>query len=81
MSRICVERCVCFDRSFTELLAVADRTGATTVEALQEEVEFGLACRICNPYVRRMLQTRETTFSEILQEDPILVQLTRARRR
>lgn len=72
MSRICVDRCVCFDRSFAELLAVADATGATTLEALQEETAFGLACRICNPYVRRMLRTRETSFSELLVDEGLV---------
>jgi hypothetical protein len=80
VSRICVDRCVCFDRSFVELLQVADATGATTVEALQEETDFGLACRICNPYVRRMLQTRETTFSELLVDER-LVTIGRSRSR
>lgn len=67
--RICVDRCVCFDRPFAELLAIAKKTSSTTLEALQEETEFGLACRICNPYVRRMLKTGQTTFSEILTDD------------
>ena len=80
MSRICVDRCVCFDRSFADLLRVADATGATTLEALQEETDFGLACRICNPYVRRMLRTRETTFSELLVDDG-LVSIGRSRSR
>ncbi|MDP2345955.1 MAG: (2Fe-2S)-binding protein [Deltaproteobacteria bacterium] len=69
MSRICVDRCVCFARPFDELLAIARRTGANTLEALQEETQFGLACRICNPYVRRMLRTGETVFTEILSDD------------
>ncbi len=66
--RVCVDRCVCFARPFEELLEIARRTGATTLEALQEETQFGLACRICNPYVRRMLNTGETTFHDILTE-------------
>lgn len=68
MSRICVDRCVCFARPFDELLAIARSTGATTFEELQEETQFGLACRICNPYVRRMLRTGETVFHEILSD-------------
>ncbi len=76
MSQICIDRCVCFDRPFEELLRIADETGAATLEALQEETAFGLACRICNPYVRRMLSTRETTFSELIIDDG-LVQIGR----
>lgn len=66
--KICVDRCVCFDRPFAELLKVARATGATTLEDLQEETDFGLACRICNPYVRRMLRTGETTFDVLLND-------------
>ena len=66
--KVCVDRCVCFDRSFVDLLAVARREGVTTLEELQEATDFGLACRICNPYVRRMLRTGETTFSVLLSD-------------
>jgi NAD(P)H-nitrite reductase large subunit len=66
--KVCVDRCVCFDRSFVELQTIAQLQGLTTLEALQEETDFGLACRICNPYVRRMLRTGETTFSVLLSE-------------
>jgi hypothetical protein len=80
VSQICIDRCVCFDRPFADLLRIADETGATTLEALQEETAFGLACRICNPYVRRMLTTRETLFTELLLDDG-LVHLGRGRAR
>ena len=66
--KLCVDRCVCFDRPFAELLTIARATGANTVEDLQEETEFGLACRICNPYVRRMLRTGQTTFDVLLSD-------------
>ena len=67
-SRVCVDRCVCFRRSFQELLQIAKSTGAATLEDLQEETAFGLSCRICNPYVRRMLITGETEFHELIDE-------------
>jgi hypothetical protein len=66
--RACVDRCVCFRRPFTDLLQIAKKTGARTLEELQEETEFGMACRLCNPYVRRMLVTGETSFEELLDE-------------
>jgi NAD(P)H-nitrite reductase large subunit len=66
--KVCVDRCVCFDRPFVDLLAVARAHDIVTLEALQEETDFGLACRICNPYVRRMLRTGQTTFAELLNE-------------
>lgn len=75
MSRICIDRCVCFARPFPELYAIAQTMKAKsptstmpTLDELQEETAFGLACRICNPYVRRMLRTGETSFDVLLTE-------------
>jgi len=69
MSRLHIDRCVCFQRSFAALKDVAVRTGATSLEVLQEETEFGLACRMCHPYVRAMLKTGAVVFHEILEDD------------
>lgn len=66
--RACVDRCVCFRRPFVDLLEIAKKTGAKTLEELQEETQFGMACRLCNPYVRRMLVTGETSFEELIDE-------------
>ena len=44
-------------------------TNASSVEALQQYVEFGQQCRLCHPYVRRMLRTGETVFSHIVTDD------------
>jgi hypothetical protein len=44
-------------------------TTSTTIEALQEHVEFGRACRLCHPYVRRALRTGEVVFRTILTDD------------
>ncbi len=63
-----IDRCYCFRRTFAELKAVADETGAATVEELQAHVTFGQDCRLCHPYVRRMLRTGETVFHEIIEE-------------
>lgn len=64
-----IDRCVCFNRRFADLRRVAEKTGAATVEALQQEVVFGRKCGLCHPYVRRMLRTGETVFSEVLTDD------------
>ncbi|HYE58080.1 MAG TPA: (2Fe-2S)-binding protein, partial [Rhodothermales bacterium] len=61
-----IDRCVCFNRRFDELRRVAEETGAPTVEALQLHVVFGRKCGLCRPYVRRMLATGETVFSEVI---------------
>ncbi|HMB90240.1 MAG TPA: hypothetical protein VKP65_05290 [Rhodothermales bacterium] len=63
-----IDRCYCFQQTFAALKAVADRTDAQSVAALQEHVVFGQQCKLCHPYVRRMLRTGETVFREIVTE-------------
>lgn len=64
-----IDRCVCYDVTFARLKAVADATGADSVEALQAQVPFGLRCQVCHPYARRMLETGEVVFHELLPTD------------
>lgn len=64
-----IDRCICYQELFADLKDVADATGADSVTALQQHVEFGLNCGMCRPYVRRMLQTGETVFHEIIRDD------------
>lgn len=61
-----IDRCYCFGKTFAELKAVADRTGAATVAELQQHATFGQRCELCHPYVRRMLRTGETVFGQIV---------------
>lgn len=61
-----IDRCYCFGVTFAELQTVADATGAETVAELQEHAAFGENCKLCHPYVRRMLRTGRTVFHEIV---------------
>lgn len=63
-----IDRCQCFQRTFAELREVASETGASSVEELQQHVDFGRRCQLCHPYVRRMLETGEVVFHHIIAE-------------
>ncbi len=63
-----IDRCVCHQRTFAELLPVAVQHRCTSVEALQAQVTFGEGCALCHPYVRRMLETGETAFHEVITD-------------
>ena len=63
-----IDRCYCFQQTFSELKEVAGAQGVCTVAGLQEHVTFGQQCKLCHPYVRRMLRTGETVFGEIVTE-------------
>jgi bacterioferritin-associated ferredoxin len=64
-----IDRCYCFQKTFAELKRVAEAHQARSVEALQAHADFGRQCRLCHPYVRRMLCTGETVFFEIVTEE------------
>ena len=61
-----IDRCQCFQQTFAALKEVADLTDSRTIHALQQHVAFGKECRLCHPYVLRMLETGETVFHEII---------------
>ena len=65
-----IDRCYCYQQTFEHLKAIADATGADSVERLQAHVTFGENCQLCHPYVRRMLETGETVFHEVIEDDP-----------
>ena len=63
-----IDRCVCFNVTFADLARVAEATGAASVEALQQHRAFGQKCRLCHPYVRRMLRTGQTAFPHVVTD-------------
>jgi len=63
-----IDRCYCYQQTFAALKDVAEETGVDSVEALQAHVTFGENCQLCHPYVRRMFETGQTVFEEIIDE-------------
>lgn len=64
-----IDRCICRGVPFAELLPRA-RAGGWTLDDLIRETGCGGQCGLCRPYLRRMLATGETVFSEILTDRP-----------
>jgi bacterioferritin-associated ferredoxin len=46
------------------------RAGGWNLETLIAETGCGAQCGLCRPYLRRMLETGQTTFHELLTERP-----------
>lgn len=62
-----IDRCYCYDQTFAHLKEVADENDADSIEALQAHVTFGENCQLCHPYVKRMLDTGQTMFHEVVE--------------
>ncbi len=60
-----VTKCVCFDIPFSTMKEVAAAHRSKTPEALQRHLHFGENCKLCRPYVEKMLETGETKFEII----------------
>ncbi|MBF2052942.1 MAG: (2Fe-2S)-binding protein [Candidatus Sericytochromatia bacterium] len=61
-----IDRCICFQKTFAELKAIAQAHNAESVEALQQYVSFAQKCRLCRPYVAEMLRSGQTVFTRLL---------------
>lgn len=70
MSSVCIDRCVCEDKPFAQLLDVASRDGLD-LRALAEREGCGTHCGWCVAYLRRGLVTGETAFGELLPKEPL----------
>lgn len=60
MTPMHVDRCVCFDVGFATLKAYA-RAHRCGLEGLTARFGCGRGCGLCVPYIRRMLETGETS--------------------
>ncbi len=62
---VLVSRCICMRFPFERLLPLARERGWTT-EDVMRETGCGDQCGLCRPYLRRMLATGQTEFTELL---------------
>jgi bacterioferritin-associated ferredoxin len=57
-----VDRCVCFNRFFSEMQQVMIHNNIKTFEELKKYITFGENCSLCVPYVELMIKTGRTEF-------------------
>ena len=64
---VIITMCVCQRMPFERLLPVA-RERQWEMADIMRETLCGAGCGLCRPYLRRMLETGQTVFTEILTE-------------
>jgi NAD(P)H-nitrite reductase large subunit len=57
-----VTHCICFHKSFAELQALMRLRGLSTFDEIKCHALFGENCKMCVPYVKKMIETGETVF-------------------
>ena len=63
-----VTKCICYDKTFTDMKLLIDKHKLKTVDELQIHIPFGLNCKLCVPYVELVFKTGKTEFDVIGQE-------------
>jgi bacterioferritin-associated ferredoxin len=64
---ILITMCVCQRMPFERLLPLA-RANDWNLEDIARETLCGAGCGLCRPYLREMLKTGRTVFTEIITE-------------
>lgn len=62
-----VIKCVCSDILFSEMKKIAEKHGVSSADKLREFVTFGVNCKLCLPYVEKLLKTGETEFESVIE--------------
>jgi bacterioferritin-associated ferredoxin len=58
------DRCLCSGLPFSQIKQHADQAKTTSIKRLKRELEMGMYCSACVPYLRAMFQTGKTRFTE-----------------
>ncbi len=61
------DRCLCSGLTFEEIRQEAERMNTTSIKKLKRELEMGVYCSACVPFLKEMFKTGQTVFTE----DPI----------
>ena len=67
---VLVSGCICRSVAFEELLPRARASGWNLADLIRE-TGCGGQCGLCRPYLRQMLLTGQTAFSQLLPPDPV----------
>jgi len=61
-----IDRCICFNVKFSEVKEIMEENNFTTIEEVQEVVVVSKNCKLCRPYLEKMVETGETEFNYII---------------
>ena len=68
-SAILIDRCICRNRTFEDLLSEA-RERSWSLNEMIRVTGCGGQCGLCRPYLRRMLEAGDTAFDHLLPPEP-----------
>lgn len=64
-----INRCVCFNVKFADVKKIMYENGFTKLEEVQSVIDVSKNCKLCRPYLEKMLETGETEFNYIIEKE------------
>lgn len=64
--KIRIDRCMCNNVTFKEIHEIIVKKDLTSMQDLVKEKKVASNCRLCKPYIEKMIETGQTEFFEIL---------------
>lgn len=64
MTQNSIDRCVCSGMTFEQMKREAKRLNLRSVKGMRSRLPMGAYCSACAPYLREMLKTGKTKFTE-----------------
>ncbi len=62
-----ITKCICYDTTFEEMKKIMIERNINTLDELKEVKMVAANCRLCIPYICKMIETGETKFNTILE--------------
>ena len=57
-----VDRCICHNITFVKLKRLANEKGLKSIDEIRENGLASSKCKLCEPYIKTLLKTGETSF-------------------
>lgn len=61
-----VTKCICYNKSFAELKEFMRQNDLKNIDELRGKMNVAMNCKLCVPYIEKMILTGQTEFSIII---------------
>ena len=66
-TKFTITKCICYDTTFEEMKKIMKENSLSTLEELRERKIVAANCKLCVPYIIKMIETGKTKFKIVLE--------------
>lgn len=67
MDNLNITKCICSDTTFEEMKKIMKERKINTLDELRAVIIVAANCRLCVPYINKMIETGKTKFHVLLE--------------